>query len=106
MLRRVFPLVLAAFIIAPALAQDRILSPTFQQRATGATASPVYYPERLDWQHKKPEEVGMNPAMVNEAVQIAIAEETQGPKDMTLFLHNSFGKEPYRTDDGPGKGCG
>ena len=106
MLRRAFPLVLVAFVIAPALAQDRILSPTFQQRAAGATAPATYYPERLDWQHKKPEEVGMNPALVNEAVQIAIAEETQGPKDMTLFLHNSFGKEPYSTVVGPVKDRG
>jgi CubicO group peptidase (beta-lactamase class C family) len=106
MLRRALPLVLAAFVIAPALAQDRILSPTYRQRAAGATAPPTYYPELLDWQHKKPEEVGMNPALVSEAVQIAIAEETQGPKDMTLFLHSSFGKEPYSTVVGPVKDRG
>ena len=61
-------------------------------RRSGATAQAraqapaVYFPERLDWQHKKPEDVGMNPALVNEAVQIAVAAETQGPKDLTLFL--------------------
>ena len=43
----------------------------------------------------------MNPALVNEAVQIAIAAETEGPKDLTLFLHNSFSKEPYNTIVGP-----
>src|SRR6186997_2470091 len=106
MLRRAFPLVLVAFVIAPALAQDRILSPTYRQRAAGATAPPTYYPERLDWQHKKPEEVGMNPALVNEAVQMAIAGETPGPKDMELFLHSSFGKEPNSTIIGPIKDRG
>ena len=43
-----------------------------------AGAQAPYFPERLDWQHKKPEEVGMNPALVNEAVKMAIAAETQG----------------------------
>ncbi len=108
MLRRALPIVLAAFVIAPSLAQTRQVSPTFPRPAVGAQApaQPVYFPERLDWQHKKPEEVGMNPALVNEAVQLAIAAETPGPKDMALFLHNSFGKEPYNTIVGPIKDRG
>ena len=48
----------------------------------------------------------MNPALVNEAVQLAIAAETPGPHDMTLFLHNSFGKEPFNTIVGPVKDRG
>ena len=48
----------------------------------------------------------MNPALVTEAVQLAIAAETPGPKDMALFLHNSFGKEPYNTIVGPIKDRG
>jgi Beta-lactamase len=106
MLRRALPLILAALVIVPALGQDRIVSPTTMQRAAGAVAAAAYYPERLNWQHKKPEDVGMNPALVNEAVQIAIASETQGPKDMALFLHGSFGKEPYNTIVGPIKDRG
>src|SRR5438128_8212647 len=108
MLRRTLPIVLAAFVIAPALAQTRRVSPTFPQPAGAAQAAaqPVYFPERLAWQHKKPEEVGMNPTLVAEAVQLAIAAETPGPKDMALFLHNSFGKEPYNTIVGPIKDRG
>ena len=66
----------------------------------------AYFPERFDWQHKKPSEVGMQTALVNEAVQLAIAAETQGPKDMELFLHSSFGKEPNSTIIGPIKDRG
>jgi CubicO group peptidase (beta-lactamase class C family) len=114
MLRRALPIVFAALIIAPVLAQTGqrrgtpIVSPTFPrpEAAVGAKAPATYFPERLDWQHKKPDEVGMNPALVNEAVQIAIAAETQGPKDMTLFLNSSFGKEPYSTIVGPVKDRG
>jgi CubicO group peptidase (beta-lactamase class C family) len=74
------------------LAQNRVASP--------------YFPERFDWQHKKPSEVGMQTALVNEAVQLAIAGETPGPKDMELFLHSSFGKEPNSTIIGPIKDRG
>jgi len=104
MLRRAFPLLLAALVIAPTLAQDRIVSPTMQRNAPAAQAT--YYPERLNWEHKKPEDVGMNPALVNEAVKIAVDSETQGPKDMALFLHSSFGKEPFSTIVGPIKDRG
>jgi CubicO group peptidase (beta-lactamase class C family) len=93
-------LVIAFFTAAvslPVLAQ-RPAAPG-GQRAAAAPAS--YFPERFDWQHKKPEEVGMNPALVNEAVQSAIAAETPGPKDMALFLHNSFSKEPFNAIIGP-----
>src|SRR6476620_3265218 len=101
MLRRAIPLILAAVVIEPALAQSAIFSPTTPQRAVIAIAAEPYFPERLDWRHKLPEEVGMNAALVNEAVQLAIAADTPGPKDMMLFLHNSFGKEPYNTLVGP-----
>jgi hypothetical protein len=89
MLRRALPLVLATLVIVPALAQNPIVSPTF--RPAGATApsqrpaaaQAPYFPERLDWQQKTPEEMGMNGALVNEAVQLAIAADTPGTHDMT-----------------------
>ena len=66
MLKRAIPIVLAALVIAPALAQSRrtqpgtsIIPPTYAQRGIVAQ-EPAYFPERFDWQHKKPEEVGMN----------------------------------------------
>src|SRR5580765_5571108 len=110
MLRRALPFILAAFVIVPAVAQNRTqggiatVSPTAPQR--GAVAQAAYFPERFDWQHKKPDEVGMNPALVNEAVQLAIAADTPGPHDMTQFLTNSFGKEPFFSLIGPIKDRG
>ena len=98
MLRRALPLVLAALVITPAAAQNRAPSPPAAQAA--------YFPERFAWQHKTPGEVGMNPALVNEAVQLAIAADTPGPHDMTQFLTNSFGKEPFFSLVGPVKDRG
>src|SRR5262245_22670003 len=105
-MKRTLTLLLAAFVIVPALAQTPIVSPTYAQRGVAAKPAQAYFPERFDWQHKRPEEVGMNAALVNEAVQIAVANETTGPKDMALFLHSSFGKEPYNTLVGPIKDRG
>src|SRR4051795_11700582 len=111
MLRRALPLVLAALVIAPAVAQDRKVPVTFRPSgATAQTQRPAaqapYFPERFDWQHKTPDEVGMNGALVNEAVQLAIAADTPGPHDMTQFLTNSFGKEPFFSLVGPIKDRG
>jgi len=106
MLRRALPFVLAGFVIAPVLAQTTVRSPASPQGAAGAQAQASYFPERLDWQQKTPEEVGMNGALLNEAVQLAIAADTPGTHDMALFLHNSFGKEPFSTLVGPVKDRG
>jgi CubicO group peptidase (beta-lactamase class C family) len=106
MLRRALPIVLAGFVIAPAFAQTPVVSPTFQRPGAAAQTQAPYFPERFDWQHKTPGEVGMNPALVNEAVQLAIAADTPGPHDMTQFLTNSFGKEPFFSLVGPIKDRG
>jgi CubicO group peptidase (beta-lactamase class C family) len=92
---------------SPIVAQRQVASRvTTSTTSRGAIAQSAYFPERFDWQHKKPEDVGMNGALVNEAVQLAIAADTPGPHDMALFLHNSFGKEPYSTLVGPIKDRG
>jgi len=71
-----------------------------------AAPAGTYFPERFDWQHKKPEEVGMDPARISEAIKVSIDRENPGPKDMALFLNGSFGREPYSTIVGPIKDRG
>src|SRR5436309_7775370 len=67
------------------------------------TAS-AYFPERFDWQHKTPDEVGMDPARLDEAVKLAVASETPGTRDLTLSLATTFGRnEPFDTPIGPVK---
>ena len=106
MLRRALPLFLTAVVIVPALAQNRAATPAYQRPGAAAQTQTPYFPERLAWQSKSPEEVGMNGALVNETVQLAIAADTPGTHDMTLFLKNSFGKEPFDTIVGPVKDRG
>jgi CubicO group peptidase (beta-lactamase class C family) len=89
--------------------ETRPLAVTAQRPAPPAARSQAvaaYFPERFDWQHKKPEDVGMDSSLVNQAVQAAIAADTPGTHDMTLFLKNSFGREPFDTIVGPVKDRG
>ena len=66
-----------------------------------STPADVYFPERFDWQHKKPEEVGMDSAQLQQAVNAAIAADTPGPHDMKEFLKQGFGREPFNDLVGP-----
>ena len=62
----------------------------------------AYFPGRFDWQHKKPEEMGMNAGLVAEAVKVAVGSEMTTPKDLALSQAISFGRdEPYDTIMGP-----
>ena len=98
---------LAALGFAPSL--------LFAQAPTPPVAPPSqtdgrYWPSRFDWQHKRPAEVGMDPELVAAAVQIAIENETKGPRDMDKFLEQSFAREPNHARIGPvfdrGPACG
>jgi CubicO group peptidase (beta-lactamase class C family) len=94
-------LVLWGFSTSGTLTAQR---PSVDTRAPAAAST--YYPDRFDWQHKSPEQVGMDPEQIKQAVQQAIAADTPGPHDMTLFLKGSFGKEPFDTLIGPVKDRG
>jgi CubicO group peptidase (beta-lactamase class C family) len=69
--------------------------------APGAPAASAYFPDRLDWLHKRPDEVGMSPTLLDQAVRTAVASETPAPKDMTALLMGSFAGEPFDTIIGP-----
>jgi CubicO group peptidase (beta-lactamase class C family) len=74
-----------------------------QRPSAPATAAPgaaaaLYFPDRFEWQHKRPEDVGMNATLVAEAVQAAIANENPESKEMRQYLATSYGREPF---DGP-----
>jgi CubicO group peptidase (beta-lactamase class C family) len=90
----------AVMVLSGPMAAQRPAAQSPSRPSAPATTA-AYFPDRFEWQHKRPDEVGMNAALVNEAVQTAVAADTPGPHDMTLFLKNSFGKEPFDTIVGP-----
>jgi len=107
-MKKAFTLIsLAAVASITLAAQTQVVSPSRARGAVSAqSAQSTYFPARFDWQHKRPDEVGMNAAQIDQAVQAAIAGETTGPKDMVQFLTNSFGKEPFFSLIGPVKDRG
>ena len=59
--------------------------------------SATYFPDRFDWQHKKPEEVGMDSAKLDEAVKLAIAGESPETKDLALIPRHHFRRAQNRS---------
>ena len=79
-----------------------------QRPASPSTARAAgYFPDRFEWRHKKPDEVGMDAARLDAAVKLAIASENQAPRNLSLALAESFGRdEPFDTPIGPVKARG
>jgi hypothetical protein len=86
-----------------ASAQQRTGAAPAAAAAQGARAqTAAYFPARLDWQHKRPDEVGMNAALVAEAVKAATGSEMNTNRDLATELAVSFGRnEPFDTVIGP-----
>jgi len=69
-----------------------VRAPAAAQRPSVLPAPAAYFPGRFDWQHKTPAEVGMDPAAVAEAVQMAVARENSAARNMSAFLTAGFGR--------------
>ena len=74
------------------------------QRPASSAAPAVYFPPREQWERRKPAEVGMDAARLQEAVDFSIANENPATKDMALDLNLTFGlREPMFKILGPTK---
>ena len=73
------------------------------QRAPKAAASPApYFPgAHDDWERRAPEAVGLEPAKLQAAIDLAIASESKAPRDLALNHPLSQAREPYDDPIGP-----
>ena len=72
--------------------------------APAAAAQDLYWPEPGDgWERRAPDQVGMDPALLQEAVRFAVASESETPRDLETAHYLSFGREPYGDGVGPFK---
>src|SRR6266853_1306162 len=95
----------ACLLVTPytVLAAQRAGS-TVQNPSAATQVAPSYFPDRFDWQHKKPEELGMDAGRLDDAVKHAIASENPATKELTLYLATTMGAtEPFDTPIGPVK---
>jgi CubicO group peptidase (beta-lactamase class C family) len=109
MLRRSAALI-ALCILSPSVATvgaQRPASADQGRRAAAAKPAPPpapYFPDRFDWQRKRPEDAGMDAAAIDDAVKFAIASENPANKDLSIDLATTFGgREPFDTPIGPVK---
>lgn len=66
--------------------------------------SAQYVPGRGDaWETRRPDQVGMDAAGVQAAVDYALAHEAPQPRDQEEGQNRSFGREPYGFGIGPFK---
>jgi CubicO group peptidase (beta-lactamase class C family) len=65
------------------------------------TLSAQYYPEKTNWEEKSPSAVGFTSALVDSAVNFALANEYSGQKDLRLAILESFSREPDHALQGP-----
>lgn len=64
----------------------------------------VYYPgPDKNWERREPQQVGLEPARLKEAVSFAIASETKSPRNLEIAHYQSFGREPFGEGIGPFK---
>ncbi|MEQ1516452.1 MAG: serine hydrolase [Usitatibacteraceae bacterium] len=70
--------------------------------AGGALAAPAsgsestYFPDRFDWQRRKPADVGMDAALLEESIRFVKTKDNSAPRDQALAWAKSFGaNEPY-----------
>ena len=69
--------------------------------ATLAAAQAPYFPERHDWRTRTPDEAGFDPAALDEAVDFAVASESDAPRDLALNHELTFASEPHGSRIGP-----
>ena len=69
--------------------------------ASFAAGQSPYFPERHDWQTKTPEEAGFDAALLEEAVELAVASESGAPRDLALNHELTFASEPHGRRVGP-----
>lgn len=81
-------LALMAFISCEAFAQKK-------------AAPETYYPDANNWLTKKPEDVGLDPAKLQEAIEFAKSRESKSPKNLEVSHYQTFGKEPFGDGIGP-----
>lgn len=67
-----------------------------------AVAQQKYFPPSgLEWESKRPSELGMSNSLIDEAVKMAQDNENSVEVDLRLAILRSFGREPYHGLAGP-----
>ncbi len=64
-------------------------------------AAAQYVPPAGEWEHRAPEELGLDPDAIRGAVEFARASETDAPRDLLEAHYRGFAREPFGEAVGP-----
>ena len=82
----------------------RMLACAMAAGLLAAAQEAVYYPGPGDeWEHRKAEQVGMDAALLETAIEFAKANETKASRDLEQNHYLSWGREPHGDAVGPHK---
>jgi len=56
----------------------------------GRAEQPAYFPPRGEWERRQPADAGMDPVVLQRAVDFSVANETKATRDMAKFLEQVF----------------
>ncbi len=66
-----------------------------------SAAQDPYFPPRGHWERRSPEAVGMDPALLREAMEFAVANENPAPSDLETAHPLTWNTEPFDEPIGP-----
>ena len=66
--------IFAVTLVSLTISAQQRTAPAPAAQGARPQSSATYFPDRFEWQHKRPEEVGMNAALVAEAVKAAVSQ--------------------------------
>lgn len=79
-----------------------VLSPALATAQRGQSAQ-YFPPAEPVWETRRPEQVGMDAAKLQEAIAFAKQNESTAPRDLEMAHYSSFGREPFGYAIGPFK---
>jgi CubicO group peptidase (beta-lactamase class C family) len=79
-----------------------LLQPEFFA-AFAAKPDQTYFPPQGDWEKRDPSQAGLDGALLKQAIDFAIENETKSSRDLALDHYQSFGREPFSHAIGPFK---
>ncbi|MCI0488030.1 MAG: beta-lactamase family protein [Blastocatellia bacterium] len=103
---KAFTLIITAVMLAALMAAPlgAGFSKTFAQSNAAANQKQVYYPESGEsWERRTPDQVGMDAARLEEAIDFAREKESKSPRNLEMAHYQSFGREPFGGAVGPFK---
>lgn len=92
-----------AVLVAALLATPVLASLERGSEPTGHEETEAYFPARGDWERRSPQEMGMDPALIDDAIRLSQENETSIPREALLAIQQwrTNNEDTHRETIGP-----